>query len=199
MKTVEIAEQEYMQMKEELDSLKKMVSENMKLNDSAIRRAMQRKADEMGRHALRIVVLCLVMMCVIPPIFHRAYQVSTAFLIASELMMLICLVATVLMHNPVRELDFASGSLVEVADRMSRFKRQYVRWPCIGMPMLVVWLGWLLYEIHAGMNYEKTEFVFFCSGLLGGAVLGGFIGWRLNRRMVRKADEVLEEIRHLEK
>lgn len=186
-------------MKAELQALKQLVSENMHLNESAIRQAMQRKADEMSGFAMRIIIMSLVMMCIIPTTFHRFYHISAAFIIASELMMLVCIVATIVMHNPVRSLDFAHGSLVDVADRMSRFKRQYVRWPRIGIPMVALWLGWLMYEIYTDMGYENPEFLFLCTGLLCGALIGGSIGFRLNRRMVRKADEVLQEIARLEK
>ena len=197
MKTLEVPESEYIQMKEELESLKKLVSENLKLNEPAIRQAMQRKADEISGFALRIIILCQAMMCVIPSTFFRFYHVSSAFVIASELMMLVCIVATVVMHYPVRSLDCARGSLVDVADRMSRFKRQYARWPRIGIPMVTLWLGWLMYEIYTGMGYENQEFFFLCTGLLCGAVLGGSIGFRMNRRMVRKADDVLEEVKQI--
>ena len=197
MKSIEIPEAEFIQMKAELQSLKQLVSENMKLNESAIRQAMQRKADEMSLFAMRIIIMCLVMMCFMPAVFHRFYHITTAFIIATELMMLICIIATVVMHYPVRSLDFARGNLVEVADRMSRFKRQYVRWPRIGIPMVTVWLGWLMYEIYIGTGHENPEFFFLCTGLLCGAIIGGSIGFRMNRRMVRKADEVLEEIRKM--
>ena len=199
MKTVEAFELEFIQMKAELQALKQLVSENMQLNESAIRRAMQRKADEINWFAMRIIIMCLIMMCCMPTIFYKFYHVATAFILASELMMLMCIVATVVMHAPVRSLDFAHGNLVDVADRMSRFKRQYARWPRIGIPMVALWLGWLMYEIYTGMGYENQEFFFLCTGLLCGAVLGGSIGFRMNRRLMRKADEVLEEIRLLER
>lgn len=198
MENIEAPNAEFIQMKAELQALKQLVSENMQLNESAIRRAMQRKADEMSGFAMRIIILSLVMMCFMPSFFYRFYHISLAFIIASELMMLVCIVATIVMHKPVRSLDFAHGSLVDVADRMSRFKRQYVRWPRIGIPMVALWLGWLMYEIYVGMGCENPEFLFLCTGLLCGAIIGGSIGLHLNRRMVRKADEVLEEITHLE-
>ena len=199
MKTIETPEAEFIQMKAELQALKQLVSENMQLNESAIRQAMQRKADEMSLFAMRIIIMCLVMMCFMPAVFHRFYHITAAFIIASELMMLVCIIATVVMHYPVRSLDFAHGNLVDVADRMSRFKRQYVRWPRIGIPMVVVWLSWLMYEIYIGMGYENQEFLILCAGLLCGALIGGTLGFRMNRHMVRKADEVLEEIAHLER
>ena len=199
MKTIETPEAEFIQMKAELQALKQLVSENMQLNESAIRQAMQRKADEMSLFAMRIIIMCLVMMCFMPAVFHRFYHITAAFIIASELMMLICIIATVVMHYPVRSLDFAHGNLVDVADRMSRFKRQYVRWPRIGIPMVAVWLGWLMYEIYIGTGYENHEFLILCAGLLCGALIGGTLGFRMNRHMVRKADEVLEEIRKMKR
>ncbi|MDE6492975.1 MAG: hypothetical protein K2O66_00880 [Bacteroidales bacterium] len=197
MKTVENPEQEYIQMKAELDALKKLVSENMKLNESAIRRTMQQKAGEIDRFALRIMILSLVNMFIIPSFFHRFYHVSSVFIVATELMMLFCIIATFLMHNPVRHLDFARGNLLEVAERMSRFKRQYIRWPRIGLPMVILWLGWLMYEIYIGMGYERPVFFFLCAGLLCGAAVGGTVGLHFNRRMVCKADEILMEAEQL--
>lgn len=198
MKPSETSETEYTRMKAELDSLKRLVSENMKLNETSIRHAMKGKADEMNRFALRTIALSLVAMCLIPSVFHGLYTVSTAFIIASEVMMLFCILATLLMHIPVRQLDFARDSLVEVANKMSRFKRQYVRWPLVGIPMVMLWVAWLLIELYSGMEYDKTTFFITGTGVLCGAVLGGFIGMNLNRHVIRKADEVLDEIQRLE-
>ncbi len=198
MKTLEVPESEYIQMKAELEFLKKSVSENMKLNDSAIRRSMQKKVDEMNRFSMSILIVGFLTMCIMPSVFHRFsfYHISDAFIIASELMLLFCMIATVVIHSSVRHLDFAHESLVEVATRISRFKRQYVLWPRIGIPMVTLWLGWFLYEIYTGMSHN-SEFIFLCSGVLCGAVLGGSIGWCNNRKIIRKADEVLREAKRI--
>lgn len=65
-----------------------------------------------------------------------------------------------------------------------------------GMAML--WVAWLLIELYSGMEYDRTTFFITGAGVLCGAVLGGFIGMNLNRHVIRKADEVLEEIHRLE-
>lgn len=197
MKPSETSETEYAQMKAELDSLKRLVSENMNLNENAMRHAMKGKADEMNRSAMRIIALSLVTMCCMPSILLRFCHASTVFIIASEAMMLFCILATLLMHMPVRQLNFAYDSLVEVANRMSRFRQQYVRWPLIGIPMVILWLAWLMLELYSGMEYDRTSVLFTGAGVLCGAVLGGFIGMNLNRHVIRKADEVLEEIHRL--
>ncbi|MCM1530823.1 MAG: hypothetical protein NC048_01235 [Bacteroides sp.] len=197
MKSIEIPESEYAQMKEELASLKKLVSENMEVSEPAIRRSMERKTDEINRSSTVIKVMALAMMCILPATLHNTLHVSAAFIIASELMMLFCLLATVVMHAPIRRLDFACDNLVDVARTMSRFKRQYVHWPRIGVPMIILWLGWLFYEIYTVNGQDRTDFLIIGAGILCGALIGAFLGFRMNRHVIRKADEVLQEARRI--
>lgn len=197
MKPEEISESEYLQMKAELDSLKQMVSENIKLNEQAIRRLMQNKADELTRFAVRLSLLALAAMFLIPFAFYHFYHVSVAFIIATELMMTVCILATAAIHAPVYRLDFANGSLVEAANKVNRFKRLYMRWPYLGIPMVILWIVWLLYEIYSGTSYNREQVLILGASILCGAIIGGAIGIYNNRRMVRKADEILDENRHL--
>lgn len=197
MKTIEIAEQDFIQMKEELDSLKKLVSENMKLNDSYIRRSMQKKVKEMTHFLTRITVLGLLLLIIFPILFFYYYHASLAFIIVSELMITFFLLANVFMYSPVYYLNLTHESMVEATRRISRFKRQYTYWPCIGFPVVGLWSAWFMYEIYTGSGYDNGQFIGLCFGILFGAVIGGISGWRNNQKIVRKANEVLEEIETL--
>ena len=64
--------------------------------------------------------------------------------------------------------------------------------------MLVVWFGWMMYEIISRLGTEPYVLGFCCGAIIGG-LIGGFIGFRINRKMVRKMSEILTEIEDLQK
>jgi hypothetical protein len=63
--------------------------------------------------------------------------------------------------------------------------------------MILIWSAWLGYEGLVCMEPSpiKTGFL---SGAAIGVVIGGVIGLRINRKIVKKATEILEQIKELQ-
>ena len=63
--------------------------------------------------------------------------------------------------------------------------------------MLIVWFGWLMYEIISKLGNEPYVIGFCCGAAIGG-IIGGLIGFRINRKVVRKTSEILTQIEELQ-
>ena len=63
--------------------------------------------------------------------------------------------------------------------------------------MIVIWLGWMSYEIVGVMGIDGPMAIGFFSGAAVGVVIGGIAGRRVNRKVVAKAGEILEQIQEL--
>ena len=65
--------------------------------------------------------------------------------------------------------------------------------------MMIIWLGWMLYEMTAILGFSSSIAIGFMCGATAGVLIGGFIGLRINRKMVRQAEEILDQIDELQK
>ena len=64
--------------------------------------------------------------------------------------------------------------------------------------MLLVWVGWMIYEMVNTIGIESPTAIGFYSGAGVGLIIGGIIGARINRKVVRQANEILAQIEELQ-
>ena len=64
--------------------------------------------------------------------------------------------------------------------------------------MIIVWFGWMMYEMLRIHSMESPMAIGFCCGATIGGILGGIIGMRINRKVARKATEILDQIAELQ-
>jgi len=79
-------------------------------------------------------------------------------------------------------------------------KKIYKSWHYWSIPMLIVWFGWLEYEIYLNQANEDmiALLAISASGIFGG-IIGGIIGLRIHKRTLRTADDLLRQIEELQK
>ncbi len=187
------------EMREQLATLKKQLNTQEIINDRLIKEAMGRKLSALNNSAIWISVVCLVMI----PLGYFNFQRmghSTAFCIATSALFLICLIAIVVSHYRIHKRDIYSGNLVTVYKEVARMKRIYKSWHYWSIPMLIVWFGWLEYEIYINQANEDmtTLLMISASGIFGG-IIGGIVGLRIHKRTLRTADDLLRQIEELQK
>lgn len=184
------------QMKSELASLKYILSEKLQVEDRGIRQAMTGRQRDIDRRASRVLALGVVAMGFVPWSLGLRFELSVAFIIATEWILLMSGVLTVLWHRPLRRLDFATADLVQAAEIVGRFRQRYASWPKIGLPIAVGWFVWLMLEIYRSGGDTTMVLAVGCGCLFGG-VVGALCGLRINREMVSDADEMLAGIAEL--
>ena len=112
------------------------------------------------------------------------------------ILVLISMGVILYLHAPLYRQNLGESSLVHIAEKVSRLKKVYAVWPRYAAIPLLIWIGWLLYEINlvcGELNVPLTV------GLLVGVLLGWFIGFCSNQKMIKSADELLDQIHDLQR
>ena len=190
---------EILEMREQLATLKKQLDTQEIINDRLLKEAMSRKLSSINRSAIWICVVCLIMI----PLGYLNFQRighSTAFCVATSALFFICFVAMFLSHYRLRKRDIYSGDLVTVYTEVARMRKIYKSWHYWSIPMLIVWFGWMEYEVYLNMAQEDFTLLLTisCSAIFGG-LIGGIIGLRIHKRTLRTAEDLLRQIEELRK
>lgn len=187
------------EMREQLATLKKQLNTQEIINDRLIKEAMGRKLSALNSSAIWICIVCLVMI----PLGYFNFQRmghSTAFCIATSALFLISLIATIISHYRIHKRDIYSGNLVTVYKEVARMKKIYKSWHYWSIPMLIVWFGWLEYEIYLNQaNEDITALLMISASGIFGGIIGGIIGLRIHKRTLRTADDLLLQIEELQR
>lgn len=86
------------------------------------------------------------------------------------------------------------GDLLTVAKQVRRLRQTYKDWMRIGIPMVLVWVIWLLVELYVQHTDNLPIFISIAVGILVGGAVGGWIGDRQNKKYVREMDEIIRQI-----
>ena len=187
------------EMREQLATLKKQLNTQEIINDRLIKEAMGRKLSALNNSAIWICIVCLVMI----PLGYFNFQrmgYSEAFCIATSALFLICLIAMIFSHYRIHKRDVFSGNLVTVYKEVARMKKIYKSWHYWSIPMLIVWFGWMEYELYINQaNEDITALLMISASGIFGGIIGGIIGLRIHKRTLRTADDLLRQIEELQR
>ena len=189
--------QELEEMRSQISLLKDKLDKQTIINDQHIRKSMKSKMSEINRIILSSIIFGALALpyCTW---FFWSQEMSILFVVATAIMLAVCLGLTILQQVRLKNLDFSDSNLVETAEELSKVKKHYSEWKWVALPMIIIWLGWLMYEMISKMGTEPYV-IGFCCGAAVGAIIGGIIGFRINRKVIRKTGEILEQIEELQK
>ena len=183
------------QLKEEYAILKNKFSQQEVINDRLIRETMKQKVRGINNIALASSLCGVFVLLVSPFVFHynEVINASWAFVIATDVMMLACIFFNWKYNHGLNDADPGRCDLKEFAKKVQYTRRKWHDWIKVAIPMIIVWCGWLFVEVWMRTEQKKLA-VFMISGLTAGLVLGGIIGFRMNRKVVSRCDEILDQI-----
>ena len=186
-----------LEMKEQLSLLIKKLDKETIVNERMIRRSMKEKADRLNRRLIVEIIVCLIMIpffiCVLP----NLSKVSMPFCIFSAGFFSLAILYDFYMYLRFRPQKFIEGNMIEARRDTLNFKKQTLRWTyCIGIPFVVVYIAWFVYE---KMQYYQGEIlkIVLVSALIG-FLIGGTIGINIFLKTLRATDEILMQIEELE-
>ena len=195
--TNNIDSKEMLEMKEQLSLLIKKLDKETIVNERMIRRSMKEKADRLNRRLIVEILVCLIMIpffiCVLP----NLSKVSMPFCIFSAGFFALAILYDFYMYLRFRPQKFIEGNMIEARRDTLNFKKQTLRWTyCIGIPFLVVYIAWFVYE---KMQYYQGEIlkIVLVSALIG-FLIGGAIGINVFIKTLRTTDDILSQIEELE-
>lgn len=195
--TKNIDSKEMLEMKEQLSLLIKKLDKETIVNERMIRRSMKEKADRLNRRLIVEIIVCLIMIPFFIFVLPNLSKVSMPFCIFSAGFFALGVLYDFYMYLRFRPQKFIKGNMIEVRRDTLNFKKQTLRWTyCIGIPFLVVYIAWFVYE---KMQYYQGEIlkIVLVSALIG-FLIGGAIGINIFLKDLRTTDEILMQIEELE-
>lgn len=185
------------EMRAQLGMLKDKLEKQTIINETHIRNSMKSKMSDINKTVTGTIIAGVFALCYCTWFFYWQ-DFSLAFVIATVVMLAVCLGITIAQRVILGKMDFSQGNLVETAEKLSKIKKHYQDWYKIAIPMIIVWFGWMIYEMLSIHGMESPMAIGFCCGALIGGVIGGIIGMRINRKVARKATEILDQIAELQ-
>ena len=124
--------------------------------------------------------------------FHR-FGLSDGFVIGTAIMLAVCAAVTIYAHWGIRSIDVANGNLVDIAQRLIRFRKIYSRWHLFAVPAMLVWCYFFYYDAQRMLGNAE----YFLIGACVGGVIGAIIGLKAHFKVIRETDKVLKNINEL--
>ena len=118
---------------------------------------------------------------------------SDDFVIGTSIFLAICAAVTIYANLGIRSIDVAGGNLVDISQRLIRFRKIYSRWHLFAVPALLVWC-YFLYQDAQHMLDDAEGFLI--AGCVGG-LIGAVIGLKAHFKVIRDTDKVLKNINEL--
>lgn len=188
--------QELDEMRSQINILKEKLEKQNIVSERHIRNSVHSKVSSISK-TMTATIFLGVLALLYCPWFFMMQGCSLAFVISTAVMLTVCLVLTILQRVNLGRMDFSKGNLVETAQTLSRIRIHYQDWHKIAIPMIVIWFGWMFYEMIGVMGIDGPMAIgFFCGAAVGG-IIGGIAGERLNRKVVKRAGEILGQIDEL--
>ena len=186
------------QMRSQIGILKEKLEKQTIVNELHIRKSMNSKMSDINK-TVTITIFLGVFALVYCTWFFYSQGCSHAFVICTAVMLAFCLVLTIVQRIVLGSIDLSRGNLVETATTLSKTKTHYQNWHKIAIPMLVIWFGWMLYEMTGILGLESPMAIGFFCGAAAGGIIGGILGFRINRKIAGKAAEILDQIEELQR
>ena len=179
-------------MRQQMNTLKKKLEQQEIVNDQMIRRSMKKNADTITRRYYMLMVIGLLMVPYGYWAFVKLSNFSVAFWIGTSILMLICTGATYynMQHN-LSDSNMMRNNLVEVRRKMARAKKFDADWLFFGIPAILLWFAWFVYEVNQSMG-DCTNALFW-GGCVGG-IIGAIIGFKIHFRTQRQYQEIIDQI-----
>jgi len=180
------------EMRQQLATLKERLDKENIINEKLLRASMKQKAGVINRQAW---ISCIAAGFVVALMFTFFYPqgYSLPFCIATSIFMTFCCAMTNYYHRDVSD-EAMNADLLTVAQNVRRLKRRYQNWIKFSIPVTLLWLAWFLYELYQQVDGVMLLFWTTSAAALVGGIIGGIIGWRMHRKVLRTCDEIVEQI-----
>ncbi len=184
------------QMRAQIGALKEKLDKQAIVNDQHLRRSMKSKMSDINKTITATIGLGIFAL-IYCSWFFCWQGCSLGFVIFTAVMLAICIGLTIGQKINLGRMDFSKGSLVETAQKLSKIRTHYQNWHKIAIPVLIIWFALLIYEMTDILGAHST--IYFYIGAAVGCIIGGIAGYNINKKIVRKATEILEQIEELQK
>ena len=182
-------------MRQQMTTLKNKLDQQEIINDRLMRRSMRNEVNTIARRYYIIMAVGLLMVPYGYWCFVILGGLSLFFWIVTSIFMLVCVGATYYTLRKINDPNMMNHNLVEARRKVASAKKFEANWLFFGIPAVVLWMSWFLYEtyqLHGGA---------FSSGIFWGGCIGGIIGaicgLSINFRTQRQYQDIIDQIEDL--
>lgn len=179
-------------MRQQMQTLKNKLEKQTIVSDHYIRRSMQKRTDKITRQYRIIIALAAMMIPYSYWCFVKLSGFSIAFWIGTCVFMLVCAAATAYNRQRLTDINMMHNNLVEVSKKLARAKKFDVDWQFVGIPLVILWFGWFMYEVYQ-VNTDALHEGLFWGGCVGG-VIGAIAGYKVHFRTQRQYQDIIDQI-----
>lgn len=182
-------------MRQQMTTLKNKLNQQEIVNDRIIRRSMKNTAGNINRKYTIAMIAGLFMIPYSYWVFIKLSGFSVAFWLFTCVFMLICVGATYYNSRNISDSNLMINNLLDVRRRMARAKKFDANWLFFGVPGIILFMGWFMYETYQ-VQGGGTDNPFFWGGCIGG-IIGTIIGFTVHFRTQRQYQEIIDQIEDL--
>lgn len=181
------------EMQQQMQLLKDKLSKQTIVNEQMMRNAFGRGIKDLRSNYSVKTIAAIAGMLGCPSFYILGC--SLYFVIFGELMMLIALVANICANRLIPKMD---DEVLIAAQNLTRFKKINAEWIKYGIPVMVVWLGWLIVELFSGEEFTAGQAYAMIGGIAASLTVGMCIGLRIRREIMRGVDELMAQIKEMQ-
>ena len=182
-------------MRQQMTTLKNKLNQQEIVNDRLIRRSMRDTAGNINRKYTIAMIGGLFMIPYSYWVFFKLAGFSIAFWLFTCVFILACVGATYYNSRNISDANLMTNNLLDVRRRMARAKKFDANWLYFGVPGLLIFLGWFMYETYQ-VQGGGIDNPFFWGGCIG-AIIGAIIGFMVHLRTQRQYQEIIDQIEDL--
>ena len=183
---------EFEQMREQIALLKDKLQRQQIISERAIIEAAQKGISKLNKAGTKWGIFGIFAVVYCTFVFHR-FGFSDGFVIGTAIMLAICAAVTIYAHLGIRSIDVANGNLVDISQRLIRFRKIYSRYHLYAVPMALVWCYFLYYDAQRMLGNAE----YFLIGACVGGAIGAIIGLKAHFKVIRDTDKILANIKDL--
>ena len=182
-------------MRQQMTTLKNKLNQQEIVNDRLVRRSMRNEVNTIARRYYIIMAVGLFMVPYGYWCFVKLSGLSIFFWIITSIFMLVCTGATFYTLRKINDPDMMNRNLVEARKKVACAKKFEANWLFFGIPAVVLWLGWFLYEVYQ-IHGGAIDNGFFWGGCIG-AIIGAICGLSINFKTQRQYQDIIDQIEDL--
>ena len=190
-----IGNPEFEEMKQQISLLKKKLEQQTIINTAQLKKAMAVNLNKMNRHGIWITILGILTALLCPLYFYQILGASIYYTVATGLMLIYCAIASYRNHSILWKISLSDDNLLETIQKVAALKQHYVNWHRTAIPMLLLWFGWTILEVYK--TQQGDTFLYLLIGIIFGGLIGGTIGHRTNKRVIRETEIFLDQAKEL--
>ena len=179
-------------MRQQMTTLKKKLDQQEIVNDHFLRRSMKKEVNNINHRYNIIMALSVLMVPYGYWCFVVLIHLSISFWIVTSIFMLICGAATFYNSRKISDPNLMNHNLVEARKKVASAKKFEANWLLFGIPAVILWFGWFVYEIYQiqGGDFNNG---FFWGGCIGG-IIGAVFGIKMHFKTQRQYQDIIDQI-----